>query len=240
MVTVGFVFVVGAGMERTMSSLIHENKRQIVERLKQEILKDAKRDALSGMRGYAGALSLQDYCRAKGITCGSNLYWTVENRELENIPYKVIRIFERQPNGSGILLAEINTYPQVLELVQSIDDRLGLLCTELYRYQSTMREITKADLNFLARDEGACNYDGSNRIPTGANRVVEKELECTNGFVELTNFNGWKRVFGEQMLQGIYGSNTNEDVRRECGVDYGYVVIGIKFGNRDYKVCCGG
>lgn len=237
----GLFFILGTGMEGAMSSFIHNNKMEVVRRLQEQIKKDAWQDALRGEEGtFMGFSSLEEYCRTRGVVCGSSLFWTIESLEQDQLPYKLISIFERQPGGRNIMLAQVNTYPEVLEHVQRLDDRLGLLCTELYRYQTRMREIAKVDLNFLARDEGGCQYDGANEFRVGVDRVVRKELECTNGYVELRNLSGWRRVFGDSMLDGVWGSNVNGDVERECGVSYGYVVVGLRFGNREYRVCCGG
>lgn len=236
---VGLITVITAHFSLSGSWLDYRH-RTIEDTLRtsmsQDVMVDARRlDVLPDFVGYS---DLRDYCKSKGLQC-SNYFWQIS---VEGSPfqYKRIRIYRRQGNTTRLVM-DVSTRGEVEAYVSQIDGEMATLCSILYGYQRSMKNLYGTDKNFLARDEGQCNYDGQNEVfcYEGGN-CIEKEVPCTNGWVRGDNFQKILQIAGS-VARPFEFNNTNSALTDPaCRMDRDLILIRREVQRGRYiTACCG-
>lgn len=219
--------------------------RKVEEGLIKFISEDIKTDArnLDISPSLLGYTDLRHYCRAKGLQC-ENFSWQISilQRSFGNLSlsYKIIDVYRRMGNIQRHVV-RFSTEGDVMAYVDSLDSQLASLCSILYNYQKSMRNLYGVDKNLLARDEGQCVYDGDNRVFCYADgRCIEKEIPCTNGWLRGENFPKIMEIAGN-IARGFEFNNTNIALQNPlCRMDRDLMLIRREVQRGKYLyACCG-
>ena len=225
--------------------------RQTIEALEGYIQQDYKAQFYeidkSDNPDFMGYVNLQDYCSAKSLVCRDqfgNWYWQIQVIPNGLYQYRTITVF----SGAGKQLFQVSGLPYWAEYMSRVDYAVGVFCSNLYNYYKAMSDRANADLNWYAKADTACNYDGGVNQVTIGSVTVSKQIECTDGWMDVFSA-GATVVGGFFTLETgtIEIKNTNDIYTGEC-VDSGLTgasppyAVAVRLHilkNNYYEVCCG-
>lgn len=202
----------------------------------------------SNNNDFLGYTDLQGYCRDKSLQCydiNGNWTWIIAVRDNGIYTYRDISIYDSR----GRELFTVSGQKYWNDYLRKLDIAIGGICTDLYNYYKNMSEASGYDLNWYARTEGSCIYDGGvNRISYG-NTTISKQIGCSNGWADADSV-GLQNVLARVLTFDtgkLQINNTNSIYTNECsqynltGTTPPYAValrVPIKQ-NVYYQVCCG-
>ena len=199
---------------------------------------------------FLGYMNLQDYCRDKSIACydvNGNWTWRIALSDNGLYSYRDIFVYD----GRGRLLFSVSGQKYWNDYLKRLDKTIGSICTDLYNYNKNMSERTGYDLNWYARTEGSCYYDGGvNQITyKSQNITVSKQIKCSNGWADAD------RIWLDRVITGVIVfetgklqvNNVNSIYSNECAGNgltgttppYAVALRVLLNQNRYYQVCCG-
>lgn len=227
----------------SFSDYVREARERVEGRLVRVIdekkLEEAYKEELD--LSWGGEVVLEEFCKKNGFGC-KRYRWEISIEDEGKFFYKKVKVYDWE----GRLVYEVDNLREVASRYRMVDNFIGTLCTQLYRYQVNMREKANYDANFFAREDSPfCMYDGSNVVFDNlAGFRVEKEIKCSRGMYKSAGELGLDKVLFGYDLSGVEFNNSNVEVVRKCGVGRDKIVVRRLInewnGVRKYlEACCG-